>query len=236
MACSSSPAHGVAGAVGVVPGWSTSSAATTGRARGHRVRAVRGLHRRAGRTVVSRARAGDAIEELGPRSRVVRVVMCCPVLLTGKWRESLPLILCPSPHARRVGAGALLAMAQWSTEPLRYPEGRRGTYGAGTGSDAGVLVLVLVGVDLRRRTRAPDVGGSQRIPAEDGQRGGERGPRAGEGTEPPGHAVIGRVASQKAGASARRTRSVVSRSPPHATKHAARGRRREPEIAGGFER
>ena len=69
---------------------------------------------------------GDAIEELGAAIgwSLVLLMLLGPVLLPWYVAWALPVVwLLPARPATTVlAAGAALAMAQWSTEPLRYPD------------------------------------------------------------------------------------------------------------------
>lgn len=129
------------------------------------------------RTVAARARAGDAIEELGAAIAwsFVLLMLLGPVLLPWYVAWSLPLIwLMPKPPRTTVlVAGALLAMAQWSTEPLRYPDAFGVNLWLGHWVVTPVMLVLVIWslVDLRRRIRGHlTLEEAERIPAEAGQR------------------------------------------------------------------
>jgi hypothetical protein len=129
------------------------------------------------RTVAARARAGDAIEELGAAIAwaFVLLMLLGPVLLPWYVAWTLPLVwLLPKPPRTTVlVAGAALAMAQWSTEPLRYPDAFGVNLWLGHWVVTPVMLVLVIWslIDLRRRMRGHlTLEEAEPIPAEAGQR------------------------------------------------------------------
>jgi hypothetical protein len=124
------------------------------------------------RTVAARARAGDAIEELGAAIgwSFVLLMLLGPVLLPWYVVWALPLawLLPKPPRTALLAAGAALAMAQWSTEPLRYPQ----AFGVNLWLGHWIVTpVVWCLIDLRRRIRGHlPLEEEERAPAEAGQR------------------------------------------------------------------
>jgi hypothetical protein len=109
------------------------------------------------RTVAARARAGDAIEELGAAIAwsFMLLLLLGPVLLPWYVAWALPLVwLLPKPpRTTLLVAGAALAMAQWSTEPLRYPDAFGVNLWVGHWVVTPVMLILVIWslVDLRSR-------------------------------------------------------------------------------------
>ena len=129
------------------------------------------------RTVAARARAGDAIEELGAAIgwSLVLLLLLGPVLLPWYVVWALPLIwLLPrAPRVTLITAGAALALAQWSTEPLRYPD----AFGVDLWLGHWIVTPLMLGlviwslVDLRQRiVRRLPLEGPDPVAEEAGQR------------------------------------------------------------------
>ena len=154
-----------------------------GLARAHRVRHhPAGEHRRTGRTVAARSSAGDAIEELTAAIgwSLVFLMLLGPVLLPWYVVWALPVVwLLPrAPRATVITAGAALALAQWSTEPLRYPDAFNLNLWLGHWVVTPVMFVMVIWslVDLRRRIHARlPLEESEPIPAEARQGAGDRG-------------------------------------------------------------
>ncbi|HEY6566866.1 MAG TPA: hypothetical protein VI341_05030 [Actinomycetota bacterium] len=128
------------------------------------------------RTVAARARAGDAIEELGAAIAwsFVLLMLLGPVLLPWYVAWALPLVwLLPKPpRTTLLVAGAALAMAQWSTEPLRYPDAFGVNLWIGHWIVTPVMLVLVIWslIDLRRRISGHlTLEEADPIPAETGQ-------------------------------------------------------------------
>ena len=106
---------------------------------------------------------------------LVMLMLLGPVLLPWYAAWALPLVwLLPRPpRATLIAAGAALAMAQWSTEPLRYPDAFNVNLAIGHWVVTPTVLVLAIWclVDLRRRV-------VQRLPLHDthdvAARGGER--------------------------------------------------------------
>ena len=129
------------------------------------------------RTVAQRASAGDAIEELGAAIgwSLVFLMLLGPVLLPWYLVWALPVVwLLPrAPRTTVITAGAALALAQWSTEPLRYPDAFSVNLWLGHWVVTPVMFVMVVWsvIDLRRRIHARlPLEEAEPIPAEAGQR------------------------------------------------------------------
>jgi hypothetical protein len=128
------------------------------------------------RDVCRRAAERAPIASLGAAIAwsVVALMLLGPVLLPWYVTWALPLVwlLPKSSRATVLAAGAALALAQWSTEPLRYPEAFDVNLWIGHWIvTPAMLVLVLwCLVDLRRRIldRLP-LHDAERVPADTGQ-------------------------------------------------------------------
>ena len=134
------------------------------------------------RTVAARSSAGDAIEELTAAIgwSLVFLMLLGPVLLPWYVVWVLPVVwLLPrAPRATVITAGAALALAQWSTEPLRYPDAFNLNLWLGHWVVTPVMFVMVIWslVDLRRRIHARlPLEESERIPAEARQDAGDRG-------------------------------------------------------------
>ncbi|HVD70350.1 MAG TPA: hypothetical protein VNG34_05820 [Actinomycetota bacterium] len=134
------------------------------------------------RTVAARSSAGDAIEELTAAIgwSLVFLMLLGPVLLPWYVVWALPVVwLLPrAPRATVITAGAALAMAQWSTEPLRYPDAFNLNLWLGHWVVTPVMFVMVIWslVDLRRRIHARlPLEESEPIPAEARQGAGDRG-------------------------------------------------------------
>jgi alpha-1,6-mannosyltransferase len=128
------------------------------------------------RTVAARARAGDAIEELGAAIgwSLVLLMLLGPALLPWYVAWALPVVwlLPKAPRTTLLAAGVALAMSQWSTEPLRYPD----AFAVNLWLGHWIVTPVMLGlvtwclIDLRRRIRARlPLEETEPIPAEAGQ-------------------------------------------------------------------
>ena len=134
------------------------------------------------RTVAARSSAGDAIEELTAAIgwSLVFLMLLGPVLLPWYVVWALPVVwLLPrAPRATVITAGAALALAQWTTEPLRYPDAFNLNLWLGHWVVTPVMFVMVIWslVDLRRRIHARlPLEESERIPAEARQDAGDRG-------------------------------------------------------------
>jgi hypothetical protein len=94
-----------------------------------------------------------------------------PVLLPWYLAWSLPLLwVLPSvPRITLIGLSAVLALSQWTAEPLRYPDAYGVSVNVGRYALTPIVIglLVWAGADLRRRlARAGPLGEEERDPAE----------------------------------------------------------------------
>ena len=129
------------------------------------------------KTVAERAWAGDAIEELGAAIgwSLILLMLLGPVLLPWYVVWALPVVwLLPrAPKVTLLATGVALTVAQWSTEPLRYPDAFQVNLWLGHWVVTPVVFVLVVWslIDLRRRLhgRRP-LEEAERIPAEAGQR------------------------------------------------------------------
>lgn len=129
------------------------------------------------RDVGKRAGSGEAVESIGAAMgwSLVLLMLLGPVLLPWYVTWALPLVwlLPKAPRASVIAAGATLALAQWSTEPLRYPDAFAVNLWIGHWIVTPVMLALVVWclVDLRRRVRdRMPLYEPERIPAEAGQR------------------------------------------------------------------
>lgn len=127
---------------------------------------------------VARRGAGrESVEAVGAAMgwSLVALMLLGPVLLPWYVAWVLPLVwLLPRPpRATVIVAGAALALAQWSTEPLRYPDAFAVNLWVGHWivTPAMLVLVIWCLVDLRRRIldRLP-LHDPERIPAETGER------------------------------------------------------------------
>jgi hypothetical protein len=132
---------------------------------------------RLARDVARRAGDGETIEGLGAAMgwSLVLLLLLGPVLLPWYVTWALPFVwlLPKAPRGTVIVAGAALALAQWSTEPLRYPDAFAVNLWIGhwVVTPAMLALVIWCLVDLRRRVhgRLP-LHEAQRVPAEAGQR------------------------------------------------------------------
>lgn len=131
---------------------------------------------RLARDVARRAVDRESIEAVGAAMgwSLVALLLLGPVLLPWYVAWVLPLawLLPRPPRATVIAAGAALALAQWSTEPLRYPDAFAANLWVGHWivTPAMLLLVIWCLVDLRRRIvdRRP-LHDPERIPAESGE-------------------------------------------------------------------
>ena len=136
---------------------------------------------RLARDVARRAAVREPIETLGAAMAwsLVVLMLMGPVLLPWYVVWALPLawLLPTPPRATLVAAGVALAFAQWSTEPLRYPDSFAVNLAVGhwivTPVMLGIVIWCLV--DLRRRVldRLP-LHDQEHVAAQAGEGRGER--------------------------------------------------------------
>lgn len=131
---------------------------------------------RLARDVARRAVDREPIEAVGAAMgwSLVALLLLGPVLLPWYVAWVLPLawLLPRPPRATVIAAGAALALAQWSTEPLRYPDAFAVNLWVGHWivTPAMLVLVIWCLVDLRRRIvdRRP-LHDPERIPAEGGE-------------------------------------------------------------------
>jgi hypothetical protein len=129
------------------------------------------------RDVGRRAGSGEQVEMLGAAIgwSLVLLMLLGPLLLPWYVTWALPLVwlLPKAPRATMIAAGAALALAQWSTEPLRYPDAFAVNLWIGhwivTPAMLSLAVWCLVDMHRRIHERMP-LHEAERIPAEAGQR------------------------------------------------------------------
>ena len=132
---------------------------------------------RLARDVARRAIDREPIEALGAAMgwSLIALMLLGPVLLPWYVAWVLPLawLLPRPPRTTVIAAGAALALAQWSTEPLRYPDAFAVNLWVGHWivTPAMLVLVIWCLVDLRRRIvdRRP-LHEPERIPAEAGER------------------------------------------------------------------
>lgn len=125
---------------------------------------------------VARRAVGETVETVGAAMgwSLVALMLLGPVLLPWYVAWALPLawLLPRAPRATLIAAGAALALAQWSTEPLRYPDAFSLNLWIGHWivTPAMLVLVIWCIVDLRRRVvdRRP-LHDAERIPAEAGK-------------------------------------------------------------------
>ena len=125
------------------------------------------------RDVGRRAAAGEPTEAIGAALgwSLVALMLLGPILLPWYVTWALPVawLLPRAPRTTLIVAGAALALAQWSTEPLRHPDafGLNLWIGHWIVTPAMLVLVIWCLVDLRRRVidRRP-LHEAERIPAE----------------------------------------------------------------------
>jgi alpha-1,6-mannosyltransferase len=128
------------------------------------------------RDVGRRAADGESVEAVGAAMgwSMVLLMLLGPVLLPWYVVWALPLawLLPKAPRATLVAAGAALALAQWSTEPLRYPDAFAVNLWIGhwivTPAMFALVLWCLLDLRRRFRDRLP-LGEADRVPASRGQ-------------------------------------------------------------------
>lgn len=131
---------------------------------------------RLARDVARRAVDREPIEAVGAAMgwSLVALLLLGPVLLPwyAAWVLPLAWLLPRPPRATVIAAGVALALAQWSTEPLRYPDAFAVNLWVGHWivTPAMLVLVIWCLVDLRRRIvdRRP-LHDPERIPAESGE-------------------------------------------------------------------
>jgi hypothetical protein len=127
------------------------------------------------RDVARRAAEGESVVSVGAAMgwSLVALMLLGPVLLPWYVAWALPLLwlLPKAPRATVIAAGAALALAQWTTEPLRYPDAFDVNLWIGHWilTPAMLVLVIWCLVDLRHRllSRLP-LHDEERVPAEAG--------------------------------------------------------------------